>query len=99
MKIEHVLPLTETHTETHKLFYQRVAAIISQDDDINGCCVIGHTDSTVLWFVLTEMKEDTGIQLGDELKNIQRGKNTVHHRKLNIAIIFFNRDIYKTVTF
>lgn len=56
MKIEHVLSLTETQTETRKRFYQGVAAVICQDDDIKWCRVIGHTDSAVLWFVLTEMK-------------------------------------------
>lgn len=56
MKAEHAH--SQKHTETRKLFYQRVAAIIGQDDDINGCCVIGHTDTAILWFVLSVMIGD-----------------------------------------
>lgn len=53
----HALTRRNTYRDTHKLFYQRVAAIIRQDDNINGRCVIGHTDTAVLWFVLSEMKQ------------------------------------------
>lgn len=96
LKTEHTLSLAETRPETHKLFYQRVAAIIGQDDDINRCCVIGHTDAPILWFVLTEIKQIC-------VRNILiTSINPVQNRQLYtterwILAIFSNRDICATV--
>lgn len=53
METEH----TPSLAEAQKRFYQRVSAIVGQDDDINGCGVIGHADATIPWFVLSEMKQ------------------------------------------
>lgn len=82
MKAEHAH--SQKHTETRKLFYQRVAAIIGQDDDINGCCVIGHTDTAILWFVLSEIK-----QVCLRHTNIQSQKRKLHIHRSTLSIPVF----------
>lgn len=75
------LSLAETHTEADKLFYHGVAAIIGQDDDVDGRGVIGHTDAAILWFVLSEIKqfvEETNIQLSEKLTNIHSKKKQLY---------------------
>lgn len=43
------------------LTYHSITAIISQNDDINGWSVIGHTYSSLLWSVLSEKNHTVGI--------------------------------------
>lgn len=45
-----------TQTQRNKMLYQRVAAITGQDDHVNGCRVIGHTYTTIIWFVFSADK-------------------------------------------
>lgn len=39
--------------KSEKSIYQWVATVVGQDDDVDGCRVIGHADAAVLWFVLS----------------------------------------------
>lgn len=53
--------------------YKWVAAVVGQDDDVNGCRVIGYTDAASLWFVLS---------------GGQNGENQMHEFAFHILGVF-----------
>lgn len=69
----------------HKVFYHGVAAVIGQDDNVNGCCVIGHTDAAILWFVLSEIQQDETDKY-NKVRNSPKFLITLMAKMLNILL-------------